>query len=328
MQFPMTLHFNKRLKTYRFGITFCLCGELLGSFLTTMGLFAGTPILFLIVGIFLKCGGGILSSFLQNHSALMQSLEIEEQLKILKSYTHESQALLSEKGCSEAEIRSLPNLPLDVYQAELQSFQRNRLLNLLTPLSCSLALVINGEIVLPLVIIFFGMISFPLGEFFFKQHAFRQESELRLGKSARLISYLRNIYKDHIKLTLKINGLSQLPVLLFAIRVIWNSSGELLASFYGLTQGLIGLTESLAFQRVRVLSQRSTLTTKKLYEVLSNPEYIITPNRWKVHVEAKAKREYIRNFESGMALVDFKVRNLFSPVTISIKQGHIQVRAF
>lgn len=315
----ITIH----LVNYRLGIFFCILFELSGSFLTTYGLFSGKHVAFLITGILFKSLGGLLSSYFQNNCGILQSIEIEKQIKHVKYHANEAYALLSDKGCSETEIRALNHLPSEIYQGELQNYRRNRLINFLTPISCSLALLLHGEILLSIGITILGLASFPLGELFFKQHAFRHESEFRLAKSAQLFGYLQKIYKDHIKLTLKVNLLSQLPLLLFGLRVLFNSSGELLAAFYGITQGLVGLSETLASQRSRVFSQRSTLTAKRFFEVLINPLFIITPSRWNEHISKNANVPLSSDLSSGVFLDNFQVRNLHEPITCHIPKGNV-----
>lgn len=314
----------KQLIRFRLAVLLSVICELIGSFLITYGLFSDSYNLYLIVGLILKSGFGLLSSYFQNILGLKQSLQIEEFLSTLKTHSSETHALLSEKACSENEIRALPNLPSEIYQIELQNFQRIRFLNLLTPLSCALAFAINGEIALSLLIACLGLLSFPIGEYFFKQHAFRHESEFRLAKSARLMSYLSRIYNDHIRLTLKINLLSQLPFLLVALRVLLQGKGELLASFYGMTQGLIGLSESLSFQRSRVFSIRSALTAKRLFEVINSPSLILTKYRWNLHASDSPNSLFTKHV-SGVDIVNFQVRNLEKPINHFIQNGHIAI---
>ena len=81
-----------------------------------------------------------------------------------------------------------------------------------------------------------------------------------LGRSAEAIEFLKMVYKQHIYQTFQINALSQLPLLLFGLRFIFQGGSDLLAIFFGYTQGLVGLSGTLAFQRARATSERTTKT--------------------------------------------------------------------
>lgn len=205
------------------------------------------------------------------------------------------------------------NLPNEVYQSELSSYKQASLLNIFNPLVCGLALWLNGEIVVGLVVTILGLLSFPIGEYFFRKHAYRHEAELRLGRSAGITPYLKRVYDEHVALTLQVNALSQLPLLLFGIRILWNSSGQLLAAFFGLVQGLAGLTGTLAFQRSRVSALRSTKTARHLIDILNSESFLITIRRWQEHVlreKIPASKEMRCKLDEGVAFINFSSRSL------------------
>ena len=297
-----------QLALFRFYIALCVFLQILGTFLITVGLFSSKPIELLIAGICLKVFGGLCSSFFQNRAGVLCSLEIQDSLKNLKTHAQEISGLLGDKGCSEAEIQAIYNLPSEVYQSELNSYKQSNLLNFGNPLACGIALLINGEIGTSIMVIILGLLSFPIGEYFFKEHTFRNEAQLRIGKSSQIISYLHSVYQEHIALTLRVNALSQAPLILFGMRFFWSTTGQLLPIFYGLTQGLAGLTGTLAFQRSRVSALRSTEIAEHLIEILAGPSFIITPVRWKEHQlqpQTAPPLEMKKGLCDGVAFIDF-----------------------
>src|SRR5262249_36279804 len=145
------------------------------------------------------------------------------------------------------------------------------------------ALYYQGDILIASVVITLGILSFPLGELFFKETIFRQESQFRLGRSAGFLSYLDHLYRQHLFLTLKVNSVSQLPLLLFAFRFLFAPTQGLLANFFCLTQGLSGLSATLAFQKLRATSARSVETGRHLIQALSDEYFILTQRQWDRH---------------------------------------------
>jgi ABC-type multidrug transport system ATPase subunit len=267
----------------RFYLAICLVGELLGYFFITLGLLTYRPLWIFFTGIILKTTGELTGAFFQNKSGTFLSIELQKYLKKIHAHSVEIRSILADKGCSESEINAIQSLSSDVYQTELNGYQRARILNIGAPLACGLALLINGDYFISFIVILLGMLSFPIGEKFFKENTFRKESELRIGQAAQLLPYIEKIYKEHVRLTVKVNFLSQLPLLLFALRFLWNGTGQLLSSFFGLTQGLAGLTGALAFQKSRAAAIRTTTTTSHLIGALSSPHLIVTAKRWEEH---------------------------------------------
>ena len=183
----------------------CFCIEIWGYFFITLGLSAYRPLWIFFTGIVLKIGGAIIGAFFQNKSGTFLSLELQKYLKRLSTHSLEIQSFLAGRGCSETEINSLQSLPTEVYQSELNGYQRSRILNIGAPLFCGFALLVNGDITTAFIVIILGLASFPIGERFFKENTFRRESELRLGLAAQLLQYVDKIYKEHVWLTVKVN---------------------------------------------------------------------------------------------------------------------------
>lgn len=318
------------LASFRLSLGLCLFAELLGYFFITLGLSASRPIWTFITGVILKISGGLIGAFFQNKSGTFLSLELQKYLKKLSSHSLEIRSFLTDRGCSEQEISSLQSLPSEVYQSELTGYQRARVLNIGAPISCGLALFANADVVTSLIVIFLGLASFPIGENFFKETIFRRDSELRLGLASQLLEFVGKIYREHVWLTAKVNFLSQLPLLLFSIRLIWNGSGQLLSTFFGLTQGLVGLTGTLAFQNARVAAIRTTDMALHLINALSSPYLIVTPQRWNDHCKSEGEDEVsiFTKLEDGVLLknfapiLPFKEKEIFSLSSI-IPSGSI-----
>lgn len=298
---------SRTLASFRFFLSVFLFVELIGYFMITLGLASSRPVGIFISGVILKIAGELLSAFFQNRSGAFLSLELQKYLKSLNTHALEIRSILTDRGCTESEINSLSSLPKEVYQAELNGYQRTRILNIGAPIFCGLALLANGDVVTSLIVIILGILSFPIGERFFKEHTFRRESELRIGLAAQLMPYVEKIYSEHVWLTTKVNFLSQFPLLLFMFRFIWNGSGQLLSSFFGLTQGLVGLTGSLAFQKARVNSMKTSETATHLINALSSPYLIVTPQRWKEHCECgeASKIKVPKGYDNGVILENF-----------------------
>jgi len=315
---------ERKLALFRFFLMLSIVAELFGYFFITFGLSLQTTSLLFFLGIFLKIGGTLVGSFFQNKAGIFLSLKLQSYLKQLKSCSLEVHSLLADRGCSEAEINALRTLPSDVYQSEINSYQSARILNIGIPISCGLALFMSGDVFTAMLVIILGLISFPIGEGFLIDSTLRKESKLRLGLAAQLLQYVDKVYREHVWLTTKVNFLSQLPLLLFAIRLIFNGSGQLLASFFGLVQGLAGLTGTLAFQKSRVGAMRATETTTHLIQALNSPYLIITPKRWKEHClnDKSSKIEPSIEKEDGVLLKNF------SPIVPSQEHGFFSVSCF
>jgi len=321
---------EKKLALFRFFLAISIVAELFGYFFITFGLALDVSSLYFFLGISLKIGGTILGALFQNKAGIFLSLKLQSYLRQLKSCSLEVHSILADRGCSEAEINALKTLPSDVYQSEINSYQSARVLNIGTPLFCSLALLISGDLFTSIVVASLGLLSFPIGEGFLKDSTLRKESKLRLGLAAQLLQYVDKVYREHLWLTTKVNFLSQLPLLLFAIRLVWNSAGPLLASFFGLTQGLAGLTGTLAFQKSRVAAIRAAETTTHLIQALNSPYLIITPQRWKEHCSKheNAIEDGDKKIESWNGKENGVLINNFSPIVSLRENSFFSVSCF
>lgn len=318
-----------KLAIYRTSVVTCLIAELLGYFFITLGLSSSENVYPFILGILLMISGTTLGAFFQNKSGIYLSIFIQNQLQKLKKHTLEINAFLSNQGCTEAEINSLKLLPTELYQTELISFQKLRVINIGAPLFCGLALLYNGDTLISILIIILGLSSFPIGEKFFKNSTFRKESELRIGFAAQLNSYISRIYNEHIKMTTQVNLLTQIPILLFSIKLLYSQTGHILSIFYALTQGLVGLSGTLSFQKARVSAAKTTEIATHLINAISSPYLIVTHQRWKEHCKKHIYKNYsikqngvlIDNFSAN---IPFQKNQLFS-ISCFIPEGTIGI---
>jgi len=297
-----------KLAWYRLGLFLSLLSELVGYFLMTYGLAKAAPTQIFLIGLGLKIGGVFGESFFQNNAGVFLFIELEKYLERVKINLLEIRSFLTNQGCTEVEINSLQSIPGDVYQTELNPYQLTKVLNIGIPIACGLALFLTGDILISAVVMGLGLLAIPIGERFFKESTFRRDSEIRLGIAAEFHTYVEKIYKEHIALTTKVNLLSQLPLLLFAVKFIWTTaSGNILSAFFALTQGLVGLTGTLAFQRARVAAIRTTETATHLIQALSSSHLIATPQRWQEHCFNGAKEKFSHKaaFFDGTVIHDF-----------------------
>ena len=287
----------------------------------TYGLVESASVDTFIIGIGLKILGVLGESLAQNHSGVFLAIKLEKYLQKVKTNLTEIRSLLINQGCTETEINALQSLPGDVYQTELNVYQIARVLNIGVPISCGIALLVNGDIFASIAVIGIGLLSIPIGELFFKESTFRKDSEIRLGIAAEFYTYIEKIYKEHIWLTTRVNLLSQVPLLLFALKFVFTASGHLLSTFFAFTQGLSGLTGALAYQKARISAIRTAETTTHLIHALSSSSLIATPLRWQEHC-SKANREQlshkfdahhrtlIKNFSPFMPKGESEIYNL------------------
>lgn len=310
---------------------FCTLLELFGLFFMTLNFFPNGSTTGLVLGVALKIGGGLAGSYFQNYSGVFLSLSLNDCLKYLKTSGREIYGYLTNLGCSESEINAISILPNEIYQTELNSYQRAKFINLGSPIACAVALFLNTEWITASTVMLLGFASFPIGELFFREFTFRSEAEMRLGRSANLLHYIKKIYNAHILLTLKVNLLSQLPYLLIVFRFISGGSG-LIASFFGLSQGLIGLTGTLSFQRSRMNSLRTIETAKHLISSITHSDLIVTPKRLSEHSNKTPPQTTLPNstISNGVIFKDFSPKiftetKAFLPLNLELIPGGIAI---
>lgn len=158
---------SKRLAFLRIYCAIGLFLELIGYSLITFGFYSWRFIAILLTGVVFKLLGTLISSWSQNKSGVLWNLELQNSLANLKTHTQEIYSILTNKGCSEIEINALSGLPAEVYQTEINSYQRARLLNLCMPISCGIALFLSGDNITAFIVIALGFFFISLGRAFF-----------------------------------------------------------------------------------------------------------------------------------------------------------------
>lgn len=297
--------------------------ELIGLSLLLYGAMWNVP-LFFVLGVSLKIISHLGAGILHNHSGVFLNLWWTRQLFLINTYQKEFSGLLNHVGLTDAEIKTLPNLPTELYHTELNSYPYTFFLNFFTPLVCAGTLCLHGNIFSALLIGAVGMASLPLGRWFYEQFSFRQQREQRLAQTADAYDYLEAIYKQHMSLTLKVNILTQLPLALFTASFALGISSSFFANYLAFTMGLAGLTGLLAFQKLRVGSQQTIDKAKHLLSILSGPEFLLTPYRWKEHVSKKSILKVFPSFKNGIVIREFtptafEIDKLgFKPLSIAI----------
>lgn len=322
---------SRSLFRLRWGAALATFIEIIGYFLVTLGLFPGHSASWFLLGVLFKIGGDLVGSFLQNRSGILLSQEFRTFLSLLTRHSQEIVGLLSKGGIAQEEIRALDSLPSEIYQTELHCYRRSSLLTFGAPFACGLALMVGQEVVFGVLVLFLGLLSVPIAGRYFKQRAYRNEEQSRIGRSARLPSYIGRTLHRHLVLTLQVNSLSQMPLLLFAIRFIANGVGQLLATFYALTQGLVGFTGALAFQRSRTAAIRTAKKVSHLVESVVSSSLIVTDPSWTAHVKSWRDTPLPKTgLKHGIILVNFcpilrvneeRTKLDCSPLSCSIQSG-------
>lgn len=295
--------------------------ELLGCFFITSGLLLLPNTFLLLVGITLKICGGIFSSICQNKSGILWYLTLDDLLKNLILHGSNLRSLLVAKGCAEFEINSLKTLPNEIYQSELNSYRRAFFLNIGTPIATALALFIYGYIFLGIIVLSCGLITFPIGEYIYNKYTKKHETKLRHGKTAHLTSFMKLVFAEHLNLTIIINVISQLPLFLFGLFLIFGNK-DLFITYYALTQGLVSMAGLLAFQKFRVTSCRTIKTASHLITALGDESFLITEHQWDHHAQKSSIKYMPSNTQTGIFIDSFEVgSNKFLISNLTIPYG-------
>lgn len=305
---------------------FCF-GELFGLFLILMGAIWSIPYYF-IAGIVIKIFSNLTAGFTHNKAGAFLNLWWINHLYLFSSYQRELSSLLNQKGLTDAEIKGLPSLPSELYQAELSSYPYLFILNFITPMVCALVLLLHQDVYSSLTIACIGILSLPLGRYFYHKFQFRQQREQRLAQSLNQLDYLKASYQKHLNLTLQVNTISQLPLVLFTFVFALGIPSTVFASYLAFTMGLSGLTGLLAFQKSRVSSCHAVEKAKKLISALDSADFLITHNRWSEHITKNGTPLIEAQFQSGVILKEFAptcfgTKTMMRPLTCNIKGGEL-----
>jgi ABC-type cobalamin/Fe3+-siderophores transport system ATPase subunit len=278
--------------------------ELFGLFLLLSGALQGNKLLFAI-GVATKIASHLYAGYLHNHSGTTITLSINNVINFLNCYQREFGGLLNKKGLTDAEIKGISLLPHELYAAELNSYPYAYYLHLWTPLICAMALTLQGNSIMALCIGFLGLAAIPLGRWFYKQFAFRQQRELRLAETAGAMGYIETSYQKHLRLTLFVNAFAQLPLALFTAMLLLNINVSVWAGYLAITMGLSGLSGLLAFQKLRVSSQHAVEKASHLLDALCSEEFLISHSRWQGHVRKSSSLPDVIEMDHGIILHNF-----------------------
>ncbi|MFZ4098946.1 MAG: hypothetical protein ACOYKZ_01285 [Chlamydiia bacterium] len=284
---PFLQEFTPLLKIIlgRAGIACCVLVEILGVFTLTVGLLPWEPLWILGIGTLLKLGSHLIATDLQSRSGALWQLQLTEALRQLRMHAAQVRSMLADRGLSEAEIASIQAIPTEIYNAEIYSYTRTRLLMIGVPVACACGLLVAESRTLAMAVLGLGILSVPLTEWYFRTRVHRVDEEIRVGRSTGVQAYLIRALQAHERLMLQMQGLQELPLVLFLVRFAFGVGGDLIASYFAITQGLRGLTHTLSLQRQRTLAQRAVEKGSDLLEALANPCLLIARSQWNRHME-------------------------------------------
>jgi len=302
----------------------CTLTEILGMFFIVIGLLPSSSIWVLFLGGFLKISGLLTARAAQNHSGSLWQRQLAESLSLLRTRGTEVRSVLAHRGLTANEISALQNLPNELYQSEVSSYPRQRMLMIGVPLACSSGLLIANDQLTALLVFAIGCAAHPVTEFFYNRKIRVVDEKLRVGRVCGQIGFLNKALWLYEKTMLRINVIGQLPLVLFIIRYGFGVGIGKLASFYGITQGLQGLSEALAVQRSRVSSSRAAYIGKQLLEALASPSLLIANGRWRAHIQDSPALLEVP-CRDGIVLVDFAVASAYPrrlpPISACLPSG-------
>ncbi len=260
--------------------------EIVGTFVLTLGLLPGISLAWLWMGGLLKVGGILGATATQNLSGGIWMLQLNVALRRMRTHGSELRVMLADRGLSEGEINAMQALPGEIYTTEVNSYSRLQLLMGGIPLACACGLLVAQEVLTGFMVALIGMTTAPLSESFYQKRVRVVDERIRLGRATGVDSYLAHGLQQNQRILVGVQAISQLPLLLFLVRYAYGLGGDILASYFGITQGLIGLTTALSFQRSRVSCQRASESARHLLEALASPALLVSQQSWALHRES------------------------------------------
>lgn len=334
-QIPASLYFllsnnaleTTKLATGRVSVAAGAALEIAGKSLMTFGLSANAPESVFVVGTGLNIVGGWIAAHNKNENGSLWNLLLNSTLSRLGPHRSAVETALNKAGITKQEIESLDNLPNDIYTSELNASNIDRWKNAAVPIGSGTAMVAYGDPVVGLVVSGLGLASFPIGGHFYKESNLVRAAKSRAGKSARLNHYVKDVQKEHVQMTDKLNLLQYTPQALFAIKFL-AGGGNILPALFGLREGLMGLSNVLSAQRTRESTKRTAEIATHLILAIATEPFIATPQRWKDHVEKSGVTELCPvPFENGIVLRDFSAINAsgnatsLAPINLEVSSG-------
>jgi ABC-type multidrug transport system ATPase subunit len=231
----------------------------------------------------------IIDSHQRNQSGSAWNNILHKQLISFLAFVNLEELL--KEGFSNEEIRQIEQLKKVAYDSELDSPTLASLETILLPASISISLLAQQKYDIGILTLMLGLTAFPLGEWAHKQSDKFRSRQFRAGRSAgkKGIKYLKDVYSDHIRMTNKLNTVSQTDsILSVALMLLTYLKGadifNLLSSLYGIRYGLQGLNGSLTRQRKRETARLGTALAKKLIQEFNSKDLILTQKRWLEHI--------------------------------------------
>ena len=294
----------------RLGIALSVLVEIFGIWVITVGLLPWVPFWVLGLGALSALASHLGATILQSHSAALWQLQLSEALRQVRLHAPQVRTMLADRGFSEIEINALQTLPVDLYNAEVHSYTRTRLLMIGVPFACSCGLLMADSRLLATAVLGLGVLSVPLTEWYFRKRVRRIDEAMRIGRITFVLSYLRRALRSHGVLMVQIQTLGQLPLVLFLVRYAFGLGGDLLASYFAITQGLRGLTNSLLLQRQRTSAHQAVEIGRHLLEALASPALLVSKPQWAHHFQ---EQNILSSspITDGVIIQDFVVSSMF-----------------
>lgn len=321
----------ERLALGRLAVTFGATLDLAGRGMTVMGLSpigSGEVFMSGLAGTSL---GGVIEDHFDNSNGSQWSILTKRVIGTLGHHKGAVISALNDVGLAKEEIGSLGQLPNNLYAAELNPANIERWRYVLIPLLTGAVMSLYGDIHSAAIVAGLGLLSFPAGEFFYREANVKRDAKFRAVRSAGMIDYLKRLYREHIRMTDIINSISRIPDFLFAIKFLSDGGGNTLPALYGFKQGLEGLFNVLTKQRSRETSRRTTEIAIHLINILTNAPFIATRQRWREHISAEPSLEPGIHFQNGLIIKQFKAKlpsgkwTSLIPINLDIEGGKVKV---
>lgn len=274
-------------------ITCCIGSgtKVIGTGLNTFGLSTTASPLIFALGSVLTISGAMVKIHTKNVAGSSWDMALRERIDQLGPHQITTKAALIDAGFAQEEIESLHSLPAGVYNAELKAAHIQQLESSLSPICSGIAMAGYHDFWAATAVAGLGLLSFPLGQHFYKESDLVRAAKFRIGKSTRLIEFLKRTYKEHVAMTDKTNFITHTSEILFAIKYLLGRGGNALPALYGFQQGLQGLSSVLATQRDRELTKRTTEIATHFIKTFVLRPFITTAKRWIEHLKESEELE-------------------------------------
>lgn len=322
----------KKIATRRIlnGIT--TFGEPLGLAIFSFGVSEASPTKIIgALGLLNKIGSSSLSMHIKNQSGQEWRGFLEKNIDQIMPYKNILYSYLSSSGFASEEITKFESMPTATYLAEIRSATETRISKLISPIFSALALIAFGNPILAGTILIAGLSTLPISEKIYRESDKKRSSESRAGKSAKNDKFLNILNLEHLHMTDKTNLLSQADEIAISLILLATNGGNLLANVSGARLGLKGYYRMLTLTREREESRRDTEMMSKIIEHFGSSNYILTPKRWREHVNKKTTLTLENHIPKGVVIKDFSTnlpgnsKTEIQPVNLEIQSGEITI---